>query len=146
MTKIALWVPSRLFSNQALAFITAHEVVFLTQDEAQNSLATRAAEAVAALQEVGRVASNSLIRISLTPIGTLCLCQVATPAAPVAPSQHVASTGAGAGIIQLLQKLGCGAYPVAAGSVDGCHMMSLDGQNMIYFFASVCLLADVNLR
>eukprot|EP00434_Breviolum_minutum_P014926 symbB.v1.2.013159.t1/scaffold924.1/size151606/6 len=45
----------------------------------QNSLATRAAEAVAALQEV------------------------AVPAAPAAPTRHVASSGAGNGIIQMLQ-------------------------------------------
>ncbi len=58
---------------------------FGSQEGLQNSLATRAAEAVAALQEV------------------------AAPAAPAAPTRHVASSGAGNGIIQMLQKLSCNA-------------------------------------
>lgn len=75
------------------------------------SIAARAAEAVAALQEAGPCFA---LRNDQQPDSR---CQVATPA-PAAPSPHVASTGAGSGIIQLLQK---------PGSIEGRRESLFDG-------------------
>ena len=73
---------------------------FGSQEGLQNSLATRAAEAVAALQEV------------------------AVPA-PAAPTRHVASSGAGNGIIQMLQKLSRNVWCLAAPNGQDCTPVAL---------------------